>query len=141
MLSDARELASDQQLDAYVYIVRPGAAGIRIVRELSGNRASIYLMGNRASIYLMNVRPGIRCFGWLFQSTQLDSCTELDSCADARAVGGIRPFDYDGRCWPDLALGRRHAPRVSRQAHVHGRSNRTLLAVPLADHLKKQLAD
>ena len=60
MLSDARELASDQQLDADVYIVGPGTAGISIARELSGNGASIC----RSS-----VRLGIRYSGWPFEST------------------------------------------------------------------------
>ena len=63
MPSDARELTSDQQLYADVYIIGPGAAGISIARELSGNGASICLT---------RVRPGIRYSGWLFESTQLD---------------------------------------------------------------------
>jgi hypothetical protein len=95
--------------------------------------------GNRASIGLLSVRPAIRCFGWLFQSMQ------LDQSADGRAVGGLRPIDHNRRCWPDIALENRHRLRISCQAHAHGRSNPTLPAVPLApprtDDLKKQLAD
>ncbi len=41
MLSDAKELASDQQLD--VGVVGAGATGISIARELSGNGVSAAL--------------------------------------------------------------------------------------------------
>ena len=44
MLSDARELASDQQIDADVCIVGAGPAGISIARELIGNGASVWLL-------------------------------------------------------------------------------------------------
>ena len=130
MLSDARELAGDQQLDADAYVAGPGAAGIRIAHQLSGNWAGTCMS---------RVRPGIRYFGWLFQSTQ------LDPCAYARSVGGLGPLDYDRRRWPDLALENRRPLRLSRRAHAHGCSNPTLpvvaLAPRLADDLKKQLAD
>ena len=130
MLSDARELASDQQLDADDYIVGPGAAGISIARDLSGNRACICLS---------RVRTAIRYSGWLFESTQ------LDSCAHALAVGGLGPFDCDPRRWPDPAIENRHVLRLSRRAHPDGCSNPALpvvaLAPRLADDLQKQLAD
>ena len=129
-MSDAREFASAQQLDADVYIVGPGAAGISIARELSGNGASICLS---------RVRSGIRYSGWLFESTQLDPCTH------AQAVGGLGPFHYDTRRWPDRALEKRHLLRLSRRPHTHGCSNPTLPVVALtprlADDGKKQLAD
>jgi choline dehydrogenase-like flavoprotein len=44
VLSDARELASDQQIDADVCIVGAGPAGISIARELIGNGASVWLL-------------------------------------------------------------------------------------------------
>jgi choline dehydrogenase-like flavoprotein len=130
MPSDARELTSDQQLYADVYIIGPGAAGISIARELSGNGASICLT---------RVRPGIRYSGWLFKSTQ------LDPRAHAQAVGGLRPFDYDARRSPDPALENRHLLRPSRRVHTHRCSHPTLpvvaLAARLAYDLEKQLAD
>jgi glycerol-3-phosphate dehydrogenase len=43
MLSDAKELASDQQHDADVGVVGAGATGISIARELSGNGVSAAL--------------------------------------------------------------------------------------------------
>jgi choline dehydrogenase-like flavoprotein len=128
-MSDAREFASDQQLDADVYILGPGAAGISIAHELSGNGASICLS---------RVRPGIRYLGWLFESTQLDPYTH------AQAVGGLGPFDYNTRRWPDRALEKGHLLRLSRRP-PDGCSNPTFpvvaLAPRLADDRKKQLAD
>jgi choline dehydrogenase-like flavoprotein len=44
VLSDARELASDQQIDADVCIVGAGPAGISVARELIGNGASVWLL-------------------------------------------------------------------------------------------------
>ncbi len=44
MLSDARELASDQLIDADVCIIGAGPAGISIARELIGNGASVWLL-------------------------------------------------------------------------------------------------
>jgi choline dehydrogenase-like flavoprotein len=44
VLSDARELASDQQLDADVCIVGAGPAGITVARELIGNGADVLLL-------------------------------------------------------------------------------------------------
>ena len=44
MLSDARELATDQQIDADVCIVGAGPAGISIARELIGNAARVWLL-------------------------------------------------------------------------------------------------
>jgi choline dehydrogenase-like flavoprotein len=44
VLSDARELASDQQIDADVCIVGAGPAGISIARELIGNAARVWLL-------------------------------------------------------------------------------------------------
>lgn len=127
MVSDARELASGQQLDANVYLVGPDAGGVSIARELSGNGASICLS---------RVCTGFRYSGWLFESTQ------LDPCAHALAVGGLGPFDCDPRRWPDPAIENRH---LLRRAHPHGCSNPPLPAVALAprlaDDLKKQLAD
>lgn len=126
VLSDARELASGQQLDANVYLVGPDG-GVSIARELSGNGASICLS---------RVCTGFRYSGWLFESTQ------LDPCAHALAVGGLGPFDCDPRRWPDPAIENRH---LLRRAHPHGCSNPPLPAVALAprlaDDLKKQLAD
>jgi hypothetical protein len=124
VLSDARELASGQQLDANVYLVGPDG-GVSIARELSGNGASICLS---------RVCTGFRYSGWLFESTQ------LDPCAHALAVGGLGPCDP--RRWPDPAIENRH---LLRRARPHGCSNPSLPAVALApllaDDLKKQLAD
>ena len=44
MLSDARVLASDQQIDADVCIVGAGPAGISVARELIGDGASVWLL-------------------------------------------------------------------------------------------------
>jgi choline dehydrogenase-like flavoprotein len=44
VLSDARELASDQQLDADVCIVGAGPAGITVARELIGNGADVLVL-------------------------------------------------------------------------------------------------
>jgi flavin-dependent dehydrogenase len=44
MLSDARELAGDQQVEADVCIVGAGPAGISIARELIGNGARVWLL-------------------------------------------------------------------------------------------------
>jgi choline dehydrogenase-like flavoprotein len=44
VLSDARELASDQQIDADVCIVGAGPAGISVARELIGNGAGVWLL-------------------------------------------------------------------------------------------------
>jgi choline dehydrogenase-like flavoprotein len=44
VLSDARELASDQQVEADVCIVGAGPAGISIARELIGNGARVWLL-------------------------------------------------------------------------------------------------
>jgi choline dehydrogenase-like flavoprotein len=44
VLSDAKELASDQQIDADVCIVGAGPAGISIARELIGSGASVWLL-------------------------------------------------------------------------------------------------
>jgi choline dehydrogenase-like flavoprotein len=44
MLSDARELASDQQIETDVCIVGAGPAGISIARELIGNEADVLLL-------------------------------------------------------------------------------------------------
>lgn len=124
MLSDARELASNQQFDADVYIVGPGAARTGIARDLSGNGASICLS---------RVRPGIRYSGWLFESTQLDPRTH------AQAVGRLEPFGYDPRRWPDPALENRHLLRLSRRAHTHRCSNPTLPVLALAPQLADEL--
>ena len=44
MLSDARELANDQQVEADVCIIGAGPAGISIARELIGNGAQVWLL-------------------------------------------------------------------------------------------------
>jgi choline dehydrogenase-like flavoprotein len=44
VLSDARQLANDQQIDADVCIVGAGPAGISVARELIGNGASVWLL-------------------------------------------------------------------------------------------------
>jgi choline dehydrogenase-like flavoprotein len=44
VLSDARELANDQQVDVDVCIVGAGPAGISIARELIGNGARVWLL-------------------------------------------------------------------------------------------------
>jgi choline dehydrogenase-like flavoprotein len=44
VLSDARELASDQQVEADVCIVGAGPAGISVARELIGNGAQVWLL-------------------------------------------------------------------------------------------------
>jgi choline dehydrogenase-like flavoprotein len=44
VLSDARELASDQQIEADVCIVGAGPAGISVARELIGNGARVWLL-------------------------------------------------------------------------------------------------
>ena len=44
MLSDARILANDQQIDADVCIVGAGPAGISVARELIGNGAGVWLL-------------------------------------------------------------------------------------------------
>jgi choline dehydrogenase-like flavoprotein len=44
VLSDARELANDQQVDIDVCIVGAGPAGISIARELIGNGAQVWLL-------------------------------------------------------------------------------------------------
>jgi choline dehydrogenase-like flavoprotein len=44
VLSDARELANDQQVDVDVCIVGAGPAGISIARELIGNGAQVWLL-------------------------------------------------------------------------------------------------
>ena len=46
MLSDARELANDQQVEADVCIIGAGPAGISIARELIGNGAQVWLLGS-----------------------------------------------------------------------------------------------
>ena len=131
MLSDARELASDQQLDADVYIVGPGTAGISIARGLSGNGASVC----RSS-----VRLGVRYSGWPFEST-----TQLDPCSHAQGVCGLGPFDDDPSRWSDTALESPRLLRLSRPAPCQGCANPTLpvvaLTLRLADHIKRQLAD
>ena len=44
MLSDARELANDQQIDADICIVGAGPAGISVARELIGSGANVWLL-------------------------------------------------------------------------------------------------
>ena len=44
MLSDARELAADDQVDVDVCIVGAGPAGITVARELIGNGARVWLL-------------------------------------------------------------------------------------------------
>ena len=44
MLSDARELGGDQQVEADVCIIGAGPAGISIARELIGNGARVWLL-------------------------------------------------------------------------------------------------
>ena len=44
MLSDARELASDQQVDADICIIGAGPAGISVARELIGHGAGVWLV-------------------------------------------------------------------------------------------------
>ena len=130
MLSDAKELASDQQLDADVRVVGAVATGISIARELSGNGVSVWLP---------RIRRSIHCSGWPFDSTASGSLRPRTSDVQARAVQ-LRPTP---RVRPAL-----ESPRfllLSRRAHRHGCSNPTLpvvaLALRLADHIKKQLVD
>jgi choline dehydrogenase-like flavoprotein len=147
VLSDARELASDQQIGADVCIVGAGPAGISIARELIGNGARVLLLESggrdverRAQrlnvgesvgypIHLLHqsrvrafggtsrhwfspgdeswaarpldpvdfeVRPGIRYSGWPIDRTDLDFYY-----ADAQALCGLGPFDYDPARWSD----------------------------------------
>jgi choline dehydrogenase-like flavoprotein len=147
LLSDARELASDQQIDADVCIVGAGPAGISVARELIGNGARVWLLESggrdvehRAQqlnvgqsvgypIHLLHqsrvrafggtsrhwfspgdeswaarpldpidfeVRPGIRYSGWPIDRTDLDFYY-----ADAQALCGLGPFDYDPARWSD----------------------------------------
>ena len=53
MLSDARELASNQQIEADVCIVGAGPAGITVARELIGNGASVWLLESATFVSLI----------------------------------------------------------------------------------------
>ena len=48
MLSDARELSNDQQVEVDVCIVGAGPAGISIARELIGNGGRVWLLDSAA---------------------------------------------------------------------------------------------
>ena len=113
MLSDARELANDQQVEADVCIIGAGPAGISIARELIGNGARVWLMeGNfhHLGATRMHTDPSM---GVVDTDCRVHGVRNL-------YVAGSSVFPTYGCSNPTLTV--------------------VALALRLADHLKKQLA-
>ena len=131
MLSDARELANDQQIEVDVCIVGAGPAGISIARELIGNGARVWLLesgGREVERRLQRLNRG-QSVGYPIYRSHRSRVRAFGGASrhwfrpgdESWAARPLDPIDFEARPgipWSGWPFDRAHLDPYYAQAHA-----------------------